>query len=72
MSKAVYLSERGEDKNDRLSLEKAVLTGKRAVAIALKEKTRGFHVNGNAAYVRRMNAELEAGKVIDVTPPQKK
>jgi len=35
-----------------------------AVAIALKEKTRGFHVNGNAAYVRRMNAELEAGKVI--------
>ena len=38
MSKAVYLSERGEDKNDGLSLEKAVLTGKRAVAIALKER----------------------------------
>ena len=31
MSKAVYLSERGDDKNDGLSLEKTVLTGKRAV-----------------------------------------
>ena len=71
MSKAVYLSERGDDKNDGLSLEKTVLTGKRAVG-SLSRKRRVAFTSTGTPLVRRMNAELEAGNMIDVTPPQKK
>jgi hypothetical protein len=59
MAKTVYLSERGDDKNDGLVPERPVLSGKRAIQISLTEKTQVFDVTGSEAYVRRMNAELE-------------
>ena len=59
MAKTVYLSERGDDKNDGLTPQKPVFTGKRAIQISLKEKTQVFHITGNEAYSKRINAELE-------------
>jgi hypothetical protein len=63
MSKQVYLSDRGDDRNDGLTLETAVLTtDAHAVTMALKEKTPSFYVTGGDSYRRRVNAELEARK----------
>ena len=59
MTKTVYLSERGDDKNDGLTPETAVLSGKRAVQVALKEGARAFNVTGSHTYVRRMNTDIE-------------
>jgi len=57
--RTVYLSERGDDDNDGLTAETAVLTGDRAVKIALRKKTLDFDVSGSEAYVSIMNAEIE-------------
>jgi hypothetical protein len=62
MPRQVYLSERGDDKNDGLTPETPVLTGARAIKVSLKAKGTSFHISGSDAYVRRMNAELEANK----------
>ena len=59
MTKTVYLSERGDDKNGGLTAETAVLSGKRAVEVALKEGARAFNVTGGQTYVRRMDADIE-------------
>lgn len=59
MARTVYLSERGDDRNDGLSAEKPVLSGRRAVQISLKEKATAFHMTGSDTYVRQMNSELE-------------
>jgi hypothetical protein len=56
----IFLSERGDDKNDGLTAETPVLTGDRAVKISIKEKGTSFHLTGSDAYVKRMNVELEA------------
>jgi hypothetical protein len=60
MARQVYLSERGDDKNDGLTPETPVLTGARAIKVSLKVKGISFHISGGDAYVRPMNAELEA------------
>jgi hypothetical protein len=57
--RTVYLSERGDDENDGLTAQTAVLTGDRAVKIALRKKTQEFDVSGSEAYVGMMNAEIE-------------
>jgi hypothetical protein len=58
--RTVYLSEGGDDENDRLTAQTAVLTGDRAVKkIALRKKTQEFDVSGSDAYIRIMNVELE-------------
>jgi hypothetical protein len=62
MAKTVYVSEDGDDKNDGLTPQTPVLTGKRAIQISLKEKARAFHVTGSDAYCKGMNAELEKQK----------
>ena len=62
MANQVYLSERGDDKNDGLTPATPVLTGARAIKVSLKVKGTSFHIRGGDAYVRRMNAELEANK----------
>lgn len=59
MTKTVYLSERGDDKKDGLTPETAVLSGKRAVEVALKEKASAFNVSGSHTYVRRLNTDIE-------------
>ena len=58
--KQIFLSEKGDDKNDGLTADTPVLTGSRAVQISLREKGTAFHVTGSQAYTRRMTDELEA------------
>ena len=61
-ARQVYLSERGDGKNDGLTPETPVLTGARAIKVSLKVRGISFHISGGDAYVRRMNSELEANK----------
>ena len=61
--KAVYLNEEdGDDKNDGLSPETAVLTGDRALDAASDEKTQEFDINGSDGYLARINAVLRKKK----------
>ena len=49
--KIVYIRElQGNDENDGLSDGTPVLTKKRALEIARKEKTQGFDIRGTAAF----------------------
>jgi hypothetical protein len=58
--KTIFLSERGDDKNDGLSAESPVLTGWRAIRISIREHGTAFQLTGSSDYVRRMNDQLEA------------
>jgi hypothetical protein len=60
--KKVYLREHGDDKNHGLSSDRPVRTGRRALDVALKEKTEVFDIRGTDAYKARVNAELEKAK----------
>ena len=58
--KTIFLSERGDDKNDGLTAESPVLTGWRAIRISIKEQGTAFQLTGSSDYVRRTNDQLEA------------
>jgi hypothetical protein len=60
MAKMVYLSERGDDKNDGLTEQTPVLTCDRAIKIALKEKTQQFYVTDG--YCRHMLEKKKAAQ----------
>ena len=59
VSKTVYLSQRGDDKNGGLNSAAPVLTPERAIKIAIREGATTIHIIGGDPYRRRTNAELE-------------
>ena len=58
MTKTVYLSEHGDDKNDGLTDNTPVRSAAHAVKISIKNQAQEFRVLGTGAALARLNAEL--------------
>ena len=56
MKKTVYLSDRGDDKNDGLTGETPVLTAAKAVKISIKTGAQEFRGLGSGPMMGRLNA----------------